>query len=226
MNIGIDFDGVIVKEPHTDRTRVLDGYMRKLGYRINDKDAAEWHRRYGADKSVIDELKPDIVSFLMHYDAQKSANQGFELQDYFDFAYKALKEDRHKLFLITARGNPKYGTERDQEAMILSTRRFLQDSGFTFDGYSFGNEDKTAAAKRFNIDIMIDDTLKHAEAMSRICVRTLQFLNNDDKYQKNGSHIANVDAVVNWLDVIQKISQSSLDRAAAFLRDMEQERSI
>ena len=77
-----------------------------------------------------------------------------------------LKEEGHKIYLITAR------FQMDNFDVESASKNWLKDNNIQYDEFIMNAQDKVIVAKQNNIDIFIDDAIKNCENMAEAGIKT------------------------------------------------------
>ena len=77
-----------------------------------------------------------------------------------------LKEDGHKIVLITARW------ETDYTDIVGLTKEWLKENNVPYDKLILNAENKAVAAKQENLDIFIDDSFKNCQMVADLGIKT------------------------------------------------------
>ena len=161
MNIGIDIDGVLTniaefalekglefcKETGKGKLMKMSSYDTKEAFGWDkETDDAFWEKYlflYAEENPVIDKASENI---------------------------KKLKEDGHKLYIITARGlaGPDVKNIEIRDKMRNTVKNWLDKNDIVYDDLIFTTEDKSQAIRDKKIDIMIDDSPYNLRDLSKI----------------------------------------------------------
>lgn len=177
MNIGIDLDGVIL-------------------------NSEEWFRAYAEiydmEHSNNGKIKPDEFLFQKIYGWDNETTLDFFNQYGFDiernapfkagaqFVLNKLKEDGHKLFLITARG--KIGKPSEEAALHT-----IKEYQLPFDKVILKALDKATICINENIDYMIDDSPLNVLPISEKGIRCL-YLKSSEKHNIISPNVIEVES--------------------------------
>lgn len=187
MNIGVDFDGVILDDERAIRF-YADFYSKfKLNKSVVDSGLLTSENRYKWNKDEINEF------YDTYYDKiTEKCSLFFGAKE----ILTKLHEDGHKIYLITTRG-----FYREEEMICLNKK--LDELGFKFDDVICKTINKIDVCKKQNIDVMIDDNPE----------MIMQFLNSNINaiYFKMEGLIdidePNVYTAFNWIDIYNKIKE-------------------
>lgn len=180
MNIGIDIDDTLV-----DTTKDLE------------KDVL----KYDEGKEVIEHLEEimrgeipteNIRRFLNKYLLERIKE--LKVKTNAKRVIKALKKDGHNIIFITSRG------EESCKGTVKKTTEYLNERDIPYDKIIFSASDKAKACKENNIELMIDDSIKHCEEVDNIGIRT--FLFNSIVNKGKETKIQRID---NWKELEEKI---------------------
>lgn len=193
MNIGIDIDDTI-----TDTYGCIFPYAQKftteeLGKNIEDVDRNFTTHMYFSDfhnwtkdeeKSFLDKYYETIIT--------KVQPKLFAVE-----TINKLKEEGHKIFLITAR------FPSDKFDIKELTLRWLKENNINYDELIVNVEDKVKTAKDKHIDLFVDDSIRNCENMAKAEIKTYimdTIINLNDKNNK-------VKRVYSWPHLYQEITK-------------------
>ena len=189
MKIGIDLDGVVIDSETTFRTYeeifdidILDGNN------LVNREEPKFQSRYNW---TDEQEKKFIEKYFLTVSKESNLMSGFLA------VYKLLKEQRHELVVITARGG--FIKEMKDDAM-----RLLNEKNIEFDKYYWKVEDKLEICKKENIDLMIDDDWKIIKRLADNQVRTLYFRDANLVKLEENEYIKEVN---NWGDIYRVIKE-------------------
>ncbi len=191
MNIGIDIDDTIA-----DTYNILLKYVQE--YIIHDivKD--------------IEKSSKDMLAQM--YETKFNDESKRKGKEFFDIYYekavlnvepkinavesiKKLKEEGNQIYLITARfPSEKFDVEE-------STNNWLKKNCIPYDKLILNSQDKVTVAKKKQIDIFIDDSIKHCTEMTNAGIKTYimdSILNKDFNNEQ-------IERVYSWTSLYQKI---------------------
>lgn len=184
MRIGIDIDDVI-----TDTSASMKEYI--IRYDTNG------------------ELTKNIED-IMRGDASTPFIERFFIDHFLDIAGNAkIKENActiinrlfnsgNEIYLITARGE-KRKIFKGTESLTLN---YLKQNNICYTDIIFNAIDKSKLCKDYQIDLMIDDSIKHCEAIRNEGIKSILFTSVVNK-----SLPTTVTRVDNWLELEEKIKQ-------------------
>lgn len=112
---------------------------------------------------------------------------------------KLLKEQGHKLILITARGGI------NSEMIELTKNRLKENNMDIFDKWYWATEDKADVCVKENIDIMIDDSYSKCKSVSEAKVKTI-YLKDAPSYDLEENEYLKV--LYNWGEIYRYIMES------------------
>ena len=164
MNIGIDVDGVL---QNIYKFMIEEGtkYCKEnnKGSLINS-EAYMTYDMFGWDyETDVNFWVKNVFSYAEKGEVLSKASENIN----------RLKEDGHKTLIITARcsGNTqysKYFSIQDEQKMKITTTEWLNKNNIIFDEIIFSGEDKAKDIIENNIDVMIEDSPKNLEQLSKI----------------------------------------------------------
>lgn len=197
MNIGLDFDGVIFdfEENLFVESELYDVELKKRGVKNGVKDYSElkFTKRYNWD----DETKAVFASFIFD-----KVNSYSEFKPGASLVLKKLKEDGHKLIVISSRG-----FINDKE--IIFAERKISDSSVKFDEVNFKVKDKLSICKEKDIDVMVDDLYDYCKKLSENGVPTVYFR---DKVSKKLKESSTLYEAINWGHIYRIISEIQFEK--------------
>lgn len=194
MNIGIDIDGVIL-----DSERNLKFYADYWSYFTLGKDRLRDDNV--TQEECFDWTEEEIRYFYDHYfDAiTKKSHLMVGAKE----VLKKLKEDGHKLYIITLRGYYRKEERKDAE-------KKLKQLGIKFDNIAWNTKDKIGKCKEFKIDIMIDDAPFNVQQFANQKIKVLYFKEEPIK----DVVMSNVIKVDSWMDIYREIKKINIYKAA------------
>lgn len=191
MKIGVDLDGVTFDTEKLYRVcselyEVLD--LKKNN--IRDNANLLFYERYNwteaETKGFIDKYHEYIVRNANFMPGAKEV-------------LRLLKEDGHKLILITSRGN------NGEEKYIKITEEIFKENDFEiFDKYYWGILDKAKICKQENIELMIDDYNENCLKIANEGIKTI-YLKDAPSYEINNNE--NIITLYNWGEVYRFIHE-------------------
>lgn len=154
MNIGIDIDDTIAETFES-----LLPYAQK--YTIEDL------KRESKIDSRADLANHLYIVYMNGWNEQEALVfwekyyaeilKGLNIKKFASDVINKLKQEGHKIYLITAR----WDMRADNVEEI--TKKWLKDNNIQYDGLFLNASDKLAIAKENNIDIFIDDSFKNCK---------------------------------------------------------------
>ena len=111
---------------------------------------------------------------------------------------KMLKEDGHKLIVITARG----GTYK--EAIDITIDRLKKDNFEIFDKYYWAVDDKSKICVNEKIDVMIDDFYRICQSVAECGINAIYLKDAPSKEIKERKHIK---TLYNWGEIYRYIKE-------------------
>lgn len=192
MNIGIDVDGVLIDFEERFRYKAqLFNYIERKNNEIVKEDAYIVQERYGWNDN---DWKIFSNKYLIELTKESKFMPGVkEVTD-------LLKEEQHKLFIISARGT-------EFEDMITIVENKFQEENIKFDKYYWKLKNKLEVIKDENIDIMIDDNPNTCKMLSDNGIKTLYFRNvYGNKIEEN----TYLKEVKNWGEIYRCIRENYL----------------
>lgn len=186
MIIGIDLDGVILDTEILYRTEaeLYDINVLKQNSLI-DRSEMLTSKRYNWPQKELEKF------YVMEKEFSKNALLIAGAKKVIDM----LREDGHKLILISARGN------HDEEMKEIGLES-LKKYDIHLDKYYIGLNDKLSVCKMENVDIMIDDNYYNCKKLSEGKIFTLYF---KDSGMKNIEDSKYLKTVYNWGEIYREI---------------------
>lgn len=192
MNIGIDIDGVLTN----DDDYILD-CTSKYCYENSIKgfenaDLYEY-RKFNWDENTIDAYrKKYFINYIKNEPARKFASE----------IIKKLREDGHRIIIITARyktfENGKIGDENIREC----TLNWLKKNDIDYDKIIFTKPPKVKEIIENKIDLMLEDS---PTTINEI-VKVVKVLYYDTRYNKDIEG-ENIIRVYSWYDIYMKMNE-------------------
>lgn len=187
MNIGVDFDGVIV-----DTEACVKYEFEKYAFLTRGLDVkSRAYRRMGPCFDLSPEerrkiLKENLVDITLTCGYKRGVKEVLEM----------LRERGHKLFLVTARNN--YNGEEE----LTCARKRLDDLGFKFDNEFWFSEDKVKACNENGITVMIEDCNQNCRLLSEAGIHTLYFREKGYEKLPEGKYLVDV---YNWMHIFKEV---------------------
>lgn len=192
MNIGIDIDDTI-----TNTYDVLFNYAQKftideLGKEINDVDRSAITKMYTTtfhnwneeeEKEFFDKYNEEIMKQL------KPKLFSAEI-------IRKLKEE-NKIYIITSR----FDTEKSNVEEV--TKKWLKDNFIPYDKLVLNVQNKSAIAKKYDIKIFVDDSIKICEEIVEENIKAFIFDSIINKEYQNEK----VTRVYSWPHLYQEIKK-------------------
>lgn len=192
--IGLDIDGVLTDIHQFEVENGRKFFEEKFQKSIVDYNAQDIDDIFGCSK---EESKAFWTKYLMKYSISEKARDGAGAFT------KALHEKGDKIVIITSR------VYTDGDSVLGKTMRFiveewLKHNGIEYDEIVYCDEDKKEAIKLNNVTVMVEDTPKNIEELSKITNVVVM----DNPYNKNisGYNISRISGFnIEALEVVDKI---------------------
>lgn len=157
MNIGIDIDDTISETfetilPYAQKYTIED-LKRESKVNLTGTFGDHFYIVY-----VNGWNEQEALSFWEKYYAQ--ILRKVNIKKFATEVINKLRQDGHKVYIITARWNMK------KENVEEITRNWLQENNVEYDGLFLNASDKLSIAKENNIDIFIDDSFKNCKKVA------------------------------------------------------------
>lgn len=195
MKIGIDIDGVL-----TDVERWQLDYGSKFYYERYQKEIVDFE---GYDTNQIFNVDDKLdEEFWREYFKEYSLN--VEARKFASEVIDKLKQDRHQIYIITARGSflshsADVMSIEENHQIVLN---WLKNNHINYDKIIFSPEDKLNICKENNIDLMIEDKVDNINKISKI-IPVICFHAGYNKDCKN----SNIIRCYSWYDIYSKINK-------------------
>lgn len=194
MKIGIDLDGVVFDSEKEFRvySELYDIIKLKRNSKLDNRelkfqDRFQW-------------TQEEVENFLRKYHKKITLESNF--MPGVKKVLKLLKQDGHKLILITARG----GINKD---MIKLTEKILKQNEMDiFDKCYWATENKDEVCIKENIDIMIDDFYKNCESIACKKIKTI-YLKDAPSYDLSENEYIKI--LYNWGEIYRYIKEMKLN---------------
>lgn len=191
MKIGIDIDGVL-----TDFEKFIYDYGTKFSVeneagKIFNPNEYDENKVFGWSNITGNKFWSEYLEFYASkYPARKFASE----------VIHKLKEEGNQIYIITARCNNGLPAEYKTK-MKQIVAKWLEDNKIEYDKIIFTEGDKVFYCVGNYIDLMIEDSPKNVQEISK----QIQVLCMNANYNVN-IKINNVTRVYSWYDIYQKIS--------------------
>ncbi len=157
MKIGFDIDDVI-----TDTSSSMKEYVMKYDKNGELKANMEDIMRGDASTPFIEQF------FINHF---LSIAKHAKVKEHACEVIKDLFDHGNEIYLITARGEERK-IFHGAEALTLA---YLKEHAICYTDIVFNCTDKAKVCKDYGIDVMIDDSIKHCEAVRNIGISSILF---------------------------------------------------
>ena len=189
MNIGIDVDGVLIdfEERFRYKAEMFD-FLERNNVEIKDKNSYVIEEKYNWDGNDWNKFADKyLIQLTKESNLIPGAKEVFNL----------LKNDNHKLYLISARGS-----ELDDMITIINEK--LKKEGLIFDKYFWKIKNKLEVVNNENVDVMIDDNPNTCKKLADGKVKTMYFRNAYGEKLNESQYLIEVK---NWGEIYRYIKR-------------------
>lgn len=174
MNIGIDIDDTISNTYET-LLPYLENYIKNILKKdfYNQESKIDYYRlqdRYGITKEEENQFWIDNYVEIMEKVVPKKSSVEI---------IKKIKDKGNKIFLITAR------LENPLVDIIELTEKWLRKYNIEYDKLIINSHNKLEIAKKENIDIFIDDSVRNCEMLANGNIKTYMLLTKNNGFYEN-----------------------------------------
>lgn len=174
MNIGIDIDDTISNTYET-LLPYLENYIKNILKKdfYNQESKIDYYRlqdRYGITKEEENQFWIDNYVEIMEKVVPKKSSVEI---------IKKIKDKGNKIFLITAR------LENPLVDIIELTEKWLRKYNIEYDKLIINSHNKLEIAKKENIDIFIDDSVRNCEMLANGNIKTYMLLTKNNEFYEN-----------------------------------------
>ena len=195
MRIGIDIDGVLTDVERWQLDYGSKFYYERYQKEIVDFEGYDTNQIFNVDDKLDKEFwREYFKEYSLNVEARKFANEVID----------KLKQDRHQIYIITARGSflshsaDVMSIEENQQIVL----NWLKNHHINYDKIIFSPEDKLDICKENNIDLMIEDKVDNINKISKI-IPVICFHAGYNKVCKN----SNIIRCYSWYDIYSKINK-------------------
>lgn len=182
MRIGIDVDDTVC-----ETWKYLKPYFKKSFK--TDRKRLRYNRYHKALNCTLEEYydfcRNNISSLMLNVPIKRDAKKYIN----------KLKDDGHEIIFITAR------SDKDLINPYEVTKKYLEKNKIKYDELFTGCLEKDTAARHNNIDVFIDDSVKHCTSVYNIGIPVLLMKTS---YNRNCHKFRHV---YNWKEVYNIISK-------------------
>lgn len=189
MNIGFDIDGVLTNEED-----YLTECLTKYVYENNLPDITN---PLGFETRKYDDMEKMFSIYLDNFVWEYAENWKPRL--FASEIIHKLRQDGHKIFIITSRRPAVTGTKSD-EKMQSVIKNWLSKNKIEYDGLFF-EKDKTIKMKELKLDAMVEDNPETIPTFVKI-THTFCF---DNRYNTH-LNLENMTRVYSFYDLYRKIN--------------------
>ncbi len=189
MNIGVDIDNVIsnFNEVLLKEFIAHDKELRNAG--IVNKNAY-------ITRGMFDWTKEEFDDF--YYKNIERIAKCLNIIEGADFYIKKLRQDGHKIYIITGRDNGEYSNPFEMTLNWLEKYNIEYDEIFYTNNFS--DDEKANVCLKNNVKIMIDDSKKNSYAVAKAGITALLM---DTEYNRDAKDLIRVH---NWQEIYEYIS--------------------
>ena len=190
MKIGIDLDGVIFDSEKEFRvySELYDMIDLKQNSKKDNRELKFQKRFNWTEEQIQGFLKKYHKQIILESNFMPGAKRILNL----------LKNDGHKLILITARG----GLNKDM--IKVTEERLKQNEMNIFDKYYWATENKDEVCIKENINIMIDDFCEKCKSIATSKIKTI-YLKDAPSYDLEEDEYIKV--LYNWGEIYRYIKE-------------------
>ena len=160
MRIGIDIDGVLTDVERWQLDYGSKFYYERYQKEIVDFEGYDTNQIFNVDDKLDEEFwREYFKEYSLNVEARKFANEVID----------KLKQDRHQIYIITARGSflshsaDVMSIEENQQIVL----NWLKNNNINYDKIIFSPEDKLDICKENKIDLMIEDKVDNINKISK-----------------------------------------------------------
>ena len=189
MNIGIDIDDTI-----SNTYEYLFPYAQKYTIEELEKEIKDVNRDHMYATNFHNWTKEQEKEFFIKY--YKKIIEQVKPKLYAVNVINKLKDEGHKIYLITAR------FQMDNFDVESETKKWLKNNNIKYDKFIMNAQDKVSVAKQNYIDIFIDDAIKNCDDMAEAGIKTFimdSIINSNYQNDK-------LTRVYSWPHLYQEIS--------------------
>ncbi len=191
MNIGVDIDGVLTN----DDNYIIDctsKYCYENNLKVFEKPYEYEYRKLNWNQEIIDDYRAKYFwNYVDNEPARKFASE----------VIKKLKEDGHKIYIITGRYKSAENSEIGND-MRNRIKNWLKNNDIIYDELICTVTPKVPEIKSRKIDVMIEDSTQTISIISKI-THTFCF---DTRYNRDFK-CDNMTRVFSWYDIYMKINE-------------------
>lgn len=182
MNIGVDIDDTLV-----ETTKNLDKDI--LNYE-GGQEVLEHIEEVMSGKIPTENIKKFMNTYLT------TRLAGLEIKENAMDVIIKLRNQGHKIIFITSRG------EENGKGVTEITLKYLEEKNVPYDNIVFSTIDKAKVCVENNINLMIDDSIKHCKDIEKVGIKTILFTSiiNEEKE-------TDLERVNNWRELEEKIKK-------------------
>ena len=183
MNIGIDIDDTMTCTYETIIPMIAIKYKKNLDKLLNQKYSYK----------MIYNIFPDFNQFII--ENYPTIAKIVPLKKDVVKTIKALKEEGHKIYIISSRNYMEYGNP------YKLTYDYLVKNDIPFDKLIVNAPNKAKECMAHSIDLFIDNDAKNCKAVSKRGIKVLQFKTMFAQVNHE------IESVESWDDVYHKVQE-------------------
>lgn len=192
MKIGIDLDGVVFDSEKLFRVYAeLYDILELHQNGIIDNREVRFQERYNWSQETIND-------FMSKYHTKNIEEAAF--MPGAKEVLKMLKEEGHKLIIITARGN------KTKEHITITEDILKKNDMYIFDKYIWGVNNKSEICVDEKLDLMIEDSDRNCKVISDKKIKTIYFKDAPNYEIQENEYLK---TLYNWGEVYRYIKEAS-----------------
>lgn len=180
MIIGIDIDDVL-----TDTSSKMKEYLYN------------YEKSGDGIKYMVEVMRGEVVTKNIEIFFKEYANEVLKnvevKQDAID-VIKRLRKDGHKIIFITSRGEDRF------PGSVQTTYQFLEKHDLQYDGLVFNSHEKQIDCQKYQVELMIDDSVKNCEAVQKAGIPAIVYTSEINKDIQT-----DIERVDNWITLEKRI---------------------
>lgn len=204
MNIGIDIDDTISKTFETiiEYCKIYDKEVVKNEERTLLLGSVNSHRYIEA---LFHWTEAQKLEFFNSY--YKEIIQKVELKENVKEVLSKLKQEGHKVYIVTARSDKFIDKRYNKTGKIVNeiTKKWLNENDLNYDELIVDAEDKERVCKEKQIDLFIDDSYVACEKIQKVGTKTLYMTSEVNK--KVNVKDKKIKRVYSWSEIYQEIKE-------------------
>lgn len=198
MNIGIDIDNTI-----TNTLPILKKYCKRYNDTVVKRNL-QMHENGFASYNLYDWTPDENMDFCLRY-LEEIVLQA-QVKEHAKEEIKKLKNQRHKIYIISSRAAPMFKTPYE------TTEKFLREHEIVYDKLLVGKVDKKSSCIKNGLDVLMEDEPQYINEMAQFMpVIVFDYIYNRQCYGNNIIRVSDWNEIDSCIKMLEKKISSNYE---------------